>query len=115
MSGLMFPKPGKKKRRKQRESILQHKDNRCFLCMILHNNYVQYPEIDKHHVFRGKNRRASEEEGLTVYLCRRHHTAGEEAVHNNEEMDNLVKNYAKAAWCQNHTEKEFCEKFEVDF
>lgn len=115
MSGLLFPKQRKKKRRKKHQSILQKKDGRCFLCMILYQNYIQYPEVDKHHAFRGKNRQICEEEGLTVYLCRRHHTAGKEAVHNNKEMDELVKNYARAAWLQNHTTEEFYQRFEIDF
>lgn len=118
-SGLMFPKQGKKKRKriKHPDSILQQKDGRCFLCMMMDNYHFYYPDIERHHVFEGKNRQASEEEGLTVYLCRNHHREGPEAVHRkpNQGLDKIIKRYAQAAWEQNHTHEEFREKFQNDY
>jgi len=80
-NNLLFPKPGKKKKRKpkHRESILQDKDGRCFLCMLLDNNNFYYPDIEEHHVFEGPDRPISTEEGLTVYLCPRHHRTGDKS------------------------------------
>lgn len=111
-SGLLFPKPGKKKRKKikPRESTLQIRDGRCFLCMINGNNFY-YPDTEKHHIFNGANRNNSEEEGLTVYLCRNHHRDGPAAVHSNRENALILKRYAQAVWEQNHTREEFREKF----
>ena len=116
-NNLLFPKPGKKKKRKpkHRESILQDKDGRCFLCMILDNNNFYYPDIEEHHVFEGPDRPISTEEGLTVYLCPRHHRTGPKAVHTDQETNLIVKRYAQAIWERNHTREEFREKFRMSY
>lgn len=112
-SGLMFPKAGAKKKRRIRHppSILQEKDGRCFLCMLLDESNIYWPDLEKHHVFGGANRMVSEEEGLTVYLCPQHHRTGPAGVHNSRKIDLIIKGYAEAAWEQNHTPEEFREKF----
>lgn len=95
---MMYPKPGKhKKRKKHKQSILQEKDGRCYLCMRLDNNYQIYTGIQEHHVFGGANRDISEAEGLKVYLCLEHHTAGKAAVHNNHENMQIVREDAQRA------------------
>ena len=111
-SGLLFPKPARQKKRiRHPGSILQQKDGRCFLCMLLDQYSIYWPGIEQHHVFGGANRTASEEEGLTVYLCPNHHREGKRAVHRDRETDLIVKRYAQAAWERNHTREEFREKF----
>ena len=111
-SGLLFPKPTRKKKRiRHPGSILQQKDGRCFLCMLLDQHSIYWPGIEQHHVFGGANRTASEEEGLTVYLCPNHHREGKRAVHRDRETDLIVKRYAQAAWERNHTREEFRGKF----
>ena len=67
MNGLMFPKSQtKRKKRQHRESILQKKDGRCWLCMRLHGDYSQKAGIHKHHVFFGSGQREiSEANGFT--------------------------------------------------
>lgn len=113
-NNLLFPKPGKKKKRKPkpRPSILQDKDGRCFLCMLLDNNNFYYPDIEEHHTFGGNpNRTNSTIEGLIVYLCPRHHREGPEAVHRNDKINRIVKRYAQTIWEQNHTREEFQKKF----
>lgn len=65
-------------------------DNRkkCFFCDSLYN-------LDKHHCLHGTaRRRLAEEDGLWVYLCRRHH----EKVHRNREMDLTIQRLAEWAW-----------------
>lgn len=116
-NNLLFPKPGKKKKRKpkHRESILQDKDGRCFLCMLLDNNNFYYPDIEEHHVFEGPDRPISTKEGLTVYLCPKHHRTGPAAVHTDQETNLIVKRYAQAIWEQNHTREEFWEKFRKSY
>ncbi len=116
-NNLLFPKPGKKKKRKpkSRPSILQDKDGRCFLCMLLDNNNFYYPDIEEHHVFEGPDRPISTEEGLTVYLCPRHHRTGTKAVHTDQETNLIVKRYAQTIWEQNHTREEFQEKFRKSY
>lgn len=115
-TGLLFPKKGTKRKRQSKhpESVLQIKDGRCFLCMINGNN-LYYPEVDRHHVFGGSDRKDSEEEGLTVYLCRNHHVDGPEAVHNNRENDLIIKRYAQAVYEQNHTREEFQKRFRMSY
>ena len=113
-SGLMFPKSVKRKKlRKKRtpKSVLQEKDGRCFLCMMLHNDYRYHNYLERHHVFNGPDRDASEEEGLTVYLCVNHHREGPEAVQNNQDNNRIVQCYAQEFWEQNHTREEFQKKF----
>ena len=81
--GFMFPKEGKKKkRRKHPKSILHCKDGTCYLCMKLKGYYGTYPVVHEHHVWPGKpNKKISEDNGFKVYLCPEHHEFSEEAVH----------------------------------
>lgn len=67
---------GKKQRRKKHKpSIIQRKDGRCYLCMLL-NEDNGAKKTQEHHIFGGSNRDHSEETGLKVHLCLEHHTAG---------------------------------------
>lgn len=115
-SGLLFPKPGKKKRKriKPRVSCLQIHDGRCFLCMLEGNNFY-YPDIEKHHVFNGPDRDASEEDGMTVDLCAKHHRDGPKAVHNNRENDLTLKRYAQAVWEQHGTREDFRKRYRMSY
>lgn len=58
---------GKKKRRKKHKpSIIQKKDGRCYLCMLLdEDNGVK--KTQEHHIFGGPNRDHSEETGLVQH------------------------------------------------
>ena len=54
---------------KNRDSIIQPKDGRCFLCgMLDHEEDKYWSYIEKHHVFFGSNRKHSEEDALP-YIC----------------------------------------------
>lgn len=113
MSGLMFPKtPTKKKRMRHAKSILQEEsDHRCFLCM-LEGNYQEYPMVHRHHVFYGNPRKQrSEEYGLTVKLCVRHHEFNKDAVHGNQENNERLKRIAQEAFEKTHTRSEFINIF----
>lgn len=110
---LMFPKGGKKKKRKvHAKSILQDKDDhRCYLCM-LQGSYQYYPIVHEHHIFGGTaNRRLSEEYGLKVNLCPEHHEFSEEAVHVNAKNSLLLKQAAQEAFEREHTREEFMRIF----
>ena len=73
------------------KSIMQEKDGRCYLCMLLHNDYSAKP-VQEHHVIFGRaNRKLSEKYGLKVYLCIWHHTEGPEAVHKSAEIAKILK------------------------
>lgn len=70
MTGLMFPKSQtKRKKRQHRDSILQKKDGRCWLCMRLHGDYTQKAGIHKHHVFFGQGQREISEANGSPSFC----------------------------------------------
>lgn len=111
MTGLMYPKPKKvKKRKKHKQSILHSKDGTCYLCIKLNGDYRQHRVTHEHHIYDGKpNRAISEAEGLKVYLCLSHHLDGPEAVHNNSKNMRLLQQDGQRAYEQNHTREEFME------
>lgn len=105
---LQFPKdPGKRRRKRHGKSILQEKDGRCYLCMILHGDFRDHKWLHKHHAFGGSRRKASEAEGLYVWLCPDHHELSPEAVHRSYAMMRLVQEDAQRAYEKAHTREEF--------
>lgn len=112
MGGLMFPKEGKrKKRKKHAESILQPKEEKwCYLCAMLYGDYSE-KRVHEHHICFGKNRAVSEELGLKVNLCvDRHHEHGPEAVHRNHEMAEKLCKKAQEIFEQTHSHEEWMGK-----
>lgn len=64
-------------------------DKRCYFC---HNTQ----NLHRHHIFFGfANRKISEKYDLTVWLCCYHHNLGLKCVHNNREMDLILKQQAQ--------------------
>ena len=81
------------------KSILQN-ETVCYLCGR------QYG-LEKHHIFAGvANRRISEAEGLTCYLCHDCHTGANGAQYD-PEKNRYLKAMAQAAYEQNHTHDEW--------
>ena len=69
------------------KSVIQS-EKECFLCGITR-------ELHCHHVFGGVgNRKMSERYGMKVWLCREHHT-GNAGVHQNRDLDLIVKEVAQ--------------------
>lgn len=110
---LLFPKnPKRRKRMKHKKSILQEKNGICFLCSILEGDIRQQYGLHKHHVFFGvANRKLSEEDGLYVYLCIRHHETGPDAVHVNKGTRVMLQIYAQEVYEKTHTREEFIERY----
>lgn len=105
---LMFPKKTRKKPRKVHpQSILHKKDGTCYLCMRLNDNYSRYRLTHKHHVYPGKNRRISEENGFTVYLCPGHHEFTAAAVHVNYEHMRMIQRDCQREYEKTHTRQQF--------
>ena len=72
------------------KSIIQT-EKECFICKTC-------LDLDRHHCLHGTaNRRLADEDGLTVYLCKAHHT-GVLGVHHNAELDKELKRIAERAW-----------------
>lgn len=108
---MMYPKQQrKKKRKKHKSSILHRKDGTCYMCM-LNGDYRRQQYTEEHHIFGGPNRQISEAEGLKVYLCREHHTAGPEAVHNNADNMKMLREIGQRAYEETHTRQQFMERF----
>lgn len=117
MSGLMYPKQGKKKpRKKHKKSIMQDQTcKQCFLCMLMDGDYREKPVHD-HHIFYGNGRRQiSEAHGFKVNLCLIHHNSGKESVHQNRNYDRLLKRMCQQAYESDHSHEEFMEIFHEDF
>ena len=67
-------------------SIVTDDLEHCFIC--------QLPYAEVHHIMGGNtgHRAKSTKYGLTVGLCKRHHTMGKDAIHNNRQfMDSMKK------------------------
>lgn len=93
------------------KSILQGKDGRCYLCMMLHNDHSAKP-VQEHHVIFGRaNRKLSERYGLKVYLCIYHHTEGAEAVHRNAEISKRLKVIAQRTFRETFPELDWLSIF----
>lgn len=72
-----------------KESIIQ-KGKYCYVCK------ARYP-LHKHHVYGGRNRQVSEDNGLWVWLCADHHT-GTHGVHNLPYADLWLKRTTQATY-----------------
>ena len=95
-----------KRRKKHKQSILQKKDGRCYLCMMDGDSSIK-PVLHKHHIFGGPRREASEAEGLYVYLCIDHHVTGTKAVHVNADASRRLKQIGQQEWEKTHTRGEW--------
>lgn len=88
---------------KHSDSIMQ-REKECILCrrQLEMWNMPDLPlaeePLERHHVMHGTaNRTKAEEWGLWVWLCHKHHTGSNEAVHMNREADmELIKMGQKA-------------------
>lgn len=113
MSGIMYPKNIRKKRKQRHlKSIMHQKDGTCYLCVQLHDDYRYHKILHEHHIFEGTaNRRLSEEYGLKVYLCVDHHITGPEAVHKCPEVMDFIHKKGQQVFERNHSRDEFMRIF----
>ena len=105
--GLMFPKPGKEKRRKKHgKPLIFTESGRCFLCT--REGINKHQETERHHVLYGAGQReVSEAEGFVVDLCPYHHRIGPEAVHNCRETREYLCRLFQAEYEKTHTRAEW--------
>lgn len=126
-SDMAFPKPTWKKKEptkkksaqkktvkrrkyKKRDSIMQDKsDKRCYLCMLLDNDYRVHPVTEEHHVLFGNTKWVSDEYGLRVNLCISHHRTGPAAVHNNQKNAELLKKIAQQTFMEEYSNENWME------
>lgn len=76
------------------KSIIQH-EKRCFFC-------GSERDLEIHHCLHGTaNRKLADEDGLTIYLCKYHHT-GQDGVHHRADFDLTVKKVAETEWLEHY-------------
>lgn len=81
------------------KSILQTKKE-CYLCHTTQDLHL-------HHVYGGGNRKVSDREGFTVWLCAKHHNMSGFSVHFNKAMDYYLKAECQAQYEKTHSRAEF--------
>ena len=81
------------------ESIIQ-KEKQCLVC---HTTVG----LHKHHVYYGPLRQISEKNGLTVWLCGRHHNLSDHGVHFDRELDMEIKILGQRAFEKDHSREDF--------
>ena len=73
---------------------------RCHLC-----GSTWY--VEKHHVFSGPYRKASEKYGMTVDLCHWCHNEPPDGVHHNSEVNHRLKREFQRRFEETHSREEF--------
>ena len=82
------------------KSIIQEKKE----CLVCHTTY----NLHLHHIFFGTaNRKISDREGFTCYLCGHHHNLSNSGVHSNRELDLELKKVCQKKYEETHTREEF--------
>lgn len=67
----------------------------CFRCGRVCNT-------ECHHIFRGKNRKRADADGLTVHLCHWCHNEPPSGVHYNKRNDLVLKQIGQRAWMEHY-------------
>ena len=78
---------------------MERRMRKCYLC-------GSYRNIEKHHVFSGPYRKASEKYGMTVDLCASCHR-GPQGVHQNAELNKRLKAGYQGKFEETHSREEF--------
>lgn len=109
-TGMAFPKPGKRKRRKKhKKSILRTQKGVCYLCARMNDDYSE-KITEEHHILFGSGRRElAEAEGIKVDLCIPHHRTGQQAAHNCRETRELLCRIAQEEYELTHTHGEWMQ------
>lgn len=109
-------KKRKKKKYKKVPSIMHLKEDRtCFLSMLLDNDYRQWSYLEEHHVIFGDEKWVSDAFGLRVYLRPEYHRTGPLAVHNNQEIAELLKRLAQQAFMEEYPELDWHDYVEKNY
>lgn len=88
------------------KSILQ-RHRRCLVCGS--------PDVEEHHVFEGSRRKASEEYGMKVYLCPRHHRGRPDGAHADADFAAFLKQEAQKAFEKRYGHDVFIKVFKKNY
>lgn len=85
-------------------SLIQE-EKECYVCKTTQNLHL-------HHIYFGKNRKLSDEDGCVCYLCQEHHT-GRSGVHRDYSLDIKLKRVCEEAWLKhnNRTIQDFIKRY----
>ena len=75
------------------------KNKRCYICHTTQG-------LELHHIYPGKNRKASDKHGFTVWLCAEHHR-GKNSPHLNRSIDLALKQICQTEFERAHSRQEF--------
>lgn len=89
------------KKEKDRFSILQKEDDKCFVCKR------KFKKLDKHEAFGGSNRQKSIEWGLVYYLCRKCHSKADLDKNTRQ----MLHDFAREEFIKMHNEEKFLKEF----
>lgn len=82
------------------KSILQT-ERECYICK-------RTTGLHLHHIYFGTaNRRVSDQNGFTCYLCGWHHNFSDKGVHFNPEADLFLKQECQKKYEETHSREEF--------
>ena len=85
-----------------KDSVLVSDQEHCIIC--------GKEVINRHHVFRGPNRKFADEDGYWVPLCQPHHT-GKHGVHFYRPLDLKLKRMAQEHFEETHTRQQFIKRY----
>lgn len=80
------------------KSIIQA-EKKCWVC--------GNPNVHLHHIYFGANRKNSDKNGFTVWLCPLHHNQSNNGVHFNRWLDNRLKVLCQKEFEKSHSREEF--------
>lgn len=63
----------------------------CYICK-------RFVHTEEHHIFRGKNRKRADADGMTVHLCHWCHNEPPSGVHYNKHNDMKLKRIGQRTW-----------------
>lgn len=90
---------------KNRFSILQEENNKCFLCKRT------FKKLDKHEAFGGSNRQKSIEWGLVYYLCRKCHSKADLDKNTRQ----MLHDFAREEFIKIHGKEKFLIEFKKTY
>lgn len=80
------------------KSIISN-EKKCYICGS--------PYVHLHHIYPSGNRKISDKNGFTVYLCPKHHNMSNEGVHFNKALDLYFKQICQMEYEKTHSRDDF--------